>query len=239
MSQMNHMNAIVTGASRGIGKAIAYRFAKEGFNLALCARNQATLDALKSELEETFPTISVHVFSCDVSIKDEIENFARFAVQSLGSIDVLVNNAGTFLPGNVHDEASGQLETLINTNLYSAYYLSRAIVPTMIERRSGMIFNMCSIASIQAYANGGSYGISKHALLGMSRSLRDELKEFGIRVTSILPGAVLTDSWSGVDLPESRFIRPEDIADTVYSAYALSSSATIEELVIRPTPGDI
>jgi short-subunit dehydrogenase len=98
---------------------------------------------------------------------------------------------------------------------------------------------MCSIASIKAYPNGGSYAISKFALLGFSKVLREELKEFNIRVTAVLPGATRTASWDGVDLPEDRFMRAEDVAETVFSAYSISERSVVEEIIIRPQLGDI
>ena len=98
---------------------------------------------------------------------------------------------------------------------------------------------MCSIASIRAYPNGGSYAISKFALLGFSKVLREELKDFGIRVTAVMPGATRTASWNGTDLPDERFMKVEDVADAVYAAYALSGRSVVEEMIIRPQLGDI
>jgi short-subunit dehydrogenase len=109
----------------------------------------------------------------------------------------------------------------------------------MKEIRRGHVFNMCSIASIKAYPNGGSYAISKFALLGFSKVLREELKEFNVRVTAVLPGATRTASWDGVDLPEDRFMRAEDVAETVFSAYSISERSVVEEIIIRPQLGDI
>jgi short-subunit dehydrogenase len=109
----------------------------------------------------------------------------------------------------------------------------------MIAAKDGYIFNMCSIASIMAYPNGGSYSISKFALLGMTKVLREELKPHGIRVTAIMPGATLTASWEGVDLPAERFMKPEDVAETIYTAYALSKQSVVEEILIRPQLGDL
>jgi hypothetical protein len=109
----------------------------------------------------------------------------------------------------------------------------------MISQKCGHIFNMCSIASLHAYANGGSYSISKFAMLGFSKSLREELKPHGVKVTSLMPGATLTDSWAGVDLPESRFMKAEDIAQLIFDVYNLSASTVIEEVVLRPVLGDI
>jgi len=171
--------------------------------------------------------------------KADVIAFADFVKSSWKEIDVLINNAGVFLPGEIAKEEDGQLETMIETNLYSAYYLTRALLPTMTPQKKGHIFNICSIASQIAYPNGGSYSISKFALLGFSKVLREELKEQGIRVTSILPGATWSNSWKGVDLPEDRLMQASDVAKTVYSAYTLSQSAVVEDIVLRPQLGDL
>lgn len=227
------MNIVITGASRGIGKAIAEKFLSENHIVLICSSNETKL----AELKIQFP--SIITFVCDVSKKNEVVAFADFVLQNFESIDVLINNAGVFLPGKVHDEEDGILEKTMQTNLYSAYYLTQKLVPSMIANRNGYIFNMCSVASIKAYPNGGSYSVSKFALLGFSKCLREELKEYNIKVTSILPGATLTDSWSGTDLPESRFSKSEDIADLIYSITQLSAFSVVEDLVIRPQLGDI
>ena len=144
-----------------------------------------------------------------------------------------------FLPGLVHEEKDGSLEKMIETNLYSAYHLSRGLIPQMKEKQKGHIFNICSIASIQAYPNGGSYGISKFALYGFSKSLREELKEFNIRVSSILPGATYTASWEGVDIPQDRFMTPEDVAEAVMMCYNLKGNTVVEDMILRPQLGDL
>lgn len=128
---------------------------------------------------------------------------------------------------------------MIETNLYSAYFVTKAFVGDMIRRRSGHIFTMCSTASITPYINGGSYCISKYALYGMTKVLREELKKHNVKVTAVLPGATLTASWEGVDLPTSRFIRPEDVANAIFATYQLSENAVVEEILIRPQLGDI
>ena len=227
------MNIVITGASRGIGKAIAEKFLSENHTVLICSSNETKLAELKIQFS------SIITFVCDVSKKNEVVAFADFVLQNFESIDVLINNAGVFLPGKVHDEEDGILEKTMQTNLYSAYYLTQKLVPSMIAKRNGYIFNMCSVASIKAYPNGGSYSVSKFALLGFSKCLREELKEYNIKVTSILPGATLTDSWSGTDLPESRFSKSEDIAYLIYSITQLSAFSVVEDLVIRPQLGDI
>lgn len=228
----------VTGASRGIGRAIALKFASAGFDIAACARNAHDLHALKRDLEKEF-NVSVYVHAADLSDKLQAQGFARFVASLQKPVDVLVNNAGLFVSGDLSTEPDGNLETMIGANLYSAYHVTRGIVDAMKRQRSGHIFNMCSIASFTAYPNGGSYAISKFALLGFSRCLREELKAFGIRVTSVMPGATWTDSWMGSGLPEERFIPAADVAEAVFSAFGLSPSSVVEDLVIRPQLGDI
>lgn len=128
---------------------------------------------------------------------------------------------------------------MLNVNLFSAYHLTRALLPGMIKNKSGHIFNVCSIASLKAYANGGSYSISKYALMGFSKNLREELKPFNIKVTSIYPGAVYTSSWEGADVLPSRIMEVNDIAEMVYAASILSPQACVEDIVLRPFLGDL
>jgi NADP-dependent 3-hydroxy acid dehydrogenase YdfG len=136
-------------------------------------------------------------------------------------------------------EADGNLEMMIETNLYSAYYLTRSIVPMMQTAKDGHVFNICSIASFMAYTNGGSYSISKFAMLGMSKVLREEMKPHGVRVTSVMPGATWSNSWAGFDGPEDRLMKPEDIAETILAVSKLSKQSVVEEIVIRPQLGDL
>ncbi|MFN4256627.1 MAG: SDR family oxidoreductase [Saprospiraceae bacterium] len=230
---------IVTGGTKGLGRAIAEIFAKNGFDVCVCARTQGDLDAMRADWSRQFPDVQLLTQAADLSKKPDVLHFADFIRNHWSRVDVLVNNAGLFLPGNVADEASGTLETLMETNLYSAYHLTRALLPTMLARRSGHIFNMCSVASMMAYPNGGSYSISKFALLGFTKVLREEMKPHGIRVTALLPGAAWSDSWSGVDLPENRLMQASDVAKMVWAAYSLSDSAVLEEVILRPQLGDL
>lgn len=232
-------NIVVTGGSKGIGLAIVKKFAANGFDIALCARSESDLTSLNSTLNRSYPKQKILTIKCDISKKDVLKVFAEEVLKTFGTIDILVNNGGVFLPGQIYNEEEGLLEKLIDTNLFSAYHLSRWLIPGMIKRSSGHIFNMCSVASIKAYPHGGSYSISKFAMMGLSKALREELKEFNVKVTSLLPGATLTDSWRGTELPESRFMRPEDVADLVWDIYNLSDNTVVEEVVLRPVLGDI
>lgn len=231
--------AVITGASRGIGRALALGLAREGYALAVCSRDPERLEALGRDVEAKAPGTPYFARSVDVSQVESLRKFAQSVQQEYPRVDVLINNAGIFLPGDLLEEDEDHLDRMLRTNLFSAYQLTRALAPAMAERQSGSIVNICSVASLQAYPQGGAYSISKHALLGFSRNLRLELKDSGVRVITVLPGAVLTDSWSGVDLPPERFIPVEDLAETVLSALRLSGRSVVEEIVIRPQQGDI
>lgn len=233
------MNAVVTGATKGIGKAIAEKLASEGFNLAICARSKKDLDQFSEELRNKFPDMEFLAQVCDVSDKKQLKAFAALVKSQWNTLDVLVNNAGIFLPGQVHKEKSGILEKQIRTNLFSAYYLTQYLAKIMIRNKSGHIFNICSTASLKAYPNGGSYSISKFALLGYTKNLRLEMMPYHIRVTAVLPGATFTASWEGVGLPEERFMKPADVASAIWNAYSLSGQTVVEEILIRPMQGDI
>ncbi len=233
------MNTIITGGTKGIGYAIAEALAKNGHNLCVCARSEGDLEAMQSSFASKYPAVKVHTKVADMSKKEEVLAFADFCLENCKTIDVLVNNAGIFLPGETLEEEDGALEKMIETNLYSAYYLSKKIVPVMKTAQAGYVINMCSIASKIAYPNGGSYSISKFALLGFSKVLREELKESGVKVTSILPGATWSNSWAGVDLPQERLMEANDIASVVANLISLGDSAVMEEVVLRPQLGDL
>lgn len=219
---------VVTGGTKGIGKAVVERFVRSGFDAVVCARHIEGAGG-----PNRFP------FAADLATRDGVNALLNFIRSLNRPVDVLVNNTGLFFPGQIHTEEEGVLEQTMAVNVYSAYHLTRGVVGDMMARRRGHIFMMCSTASIVAYTNGGSYCISKYALLGMSRVLREEMKPHNVKVTAILPGATLTASWEGVGLPEERFMKSEDVAETIWSAYTLSERAVIEEILMRPQLGDI
>ena len=232
------MNVVITGANKGIGKAIAIKFASCGYNLFLCARNLELLNETALEIQAKYPSVKIKVKSVDLSEKSEVISFAEWCLHH-AIPDILVNNAGVYLPGNTIDELENNLELMMNTNLYSAYHLTRKLVPQMIRNGGGHIFNMCSIASLHAYDGGGGYSITKYALNGFSQNLRHELKSTRIKVTTVFPGAVLTDSWGNFDNSNSRIMESEDIAAMVYAASNLTPQAVVEEIVLRPQLGDL
>ena len=233
------MNCIITGASRGLGKAMAERFAAAGYDLYLSSRDPEKLTATAAGLSAQNPGISVKIYPADIAERSQVTAFARWIEASGAAADVLINNAGQFIPGSVHNEPEGALETLMAVNLYSAYHLTRLLLPAMMVRRSGHIFNICSIASIKAYPNGGAYSISKYALAGFSANLREEMKPHGIKVTAVYPGAAYTDSWAASGIDPQRLMTATDVAEMVYSASRLSPQATVEAIVMRPQLGDL
>ena len=228
---------VVTGATRGIGRAIAQAFLAQGFDLFFCARTADKVAQAEAEWRNAYPQAHVFGMAIDMASEMDIHKFFGQIESQVGQIQVLVNNAGVFLPCQL-SQASDKTAffTMLDTNLNSAYHSTLLALPMMPQHQKAHIFNIASIASIMPYSG---YSVSKFALLGYSKVLREELKPKGIRVTAVLPGATLTDSWQGVDLPQERFMSPEDIAQALVEVYKLSSRTVVEELILRPQLGDI
>lgn len=232
------MNIVITGASKGMGKAMAEKFSTAGNNLFICSRNEQQLAETAKELNQK-SAARIQYFAADLSKKDEVLKFANWLLEKKICPDILINNAGHFLPGSIYNEPEGNLEQMMDINLYAVYHLTRALLPPMIKNKSGHIFNICSIASLKAYANGGSYSISKFALMGFSKNLREEMKPFNIKVTAVYPGAVFTSSWEGAGIKPERIMEVDDVANMVYAASLLSPQACVEDIVVRPQLGDL
>ncbi|HEX4851087.1 MAG TPA: SDR family oxidoreductase [Puia sp.] len=240
------MNAVITGASRGLGFATAEIFARNGFDLFLSSQNDVLLYKALETLASQFPTVTIKAIPFDLSDKAHAKAFGQWILEELKkkkeqdrNLDVLVNNAGQFIPGSVYNEANGVLEKLIAINLYSAYHLTREVLPGMMKQKHGHIFNICSIAALQAYNNGGAYSISKFALAGFSKNLREEMKEYGIKVTAVYPGAAYTDSWASAGVDPGRLMEAYDVAKMIYSSSQLSLKACVEDIILRPQLGDL
>lgn len=229
---------VVTGGTKGIGRAIINLFADKGFDIITCSRSQADLEGLEAEINTKYPNVSITSMMADLSKKEEALIFADFVKSNEHELKVLVNNSGAFVLGTITEEKDGDFEYMINTNLSSAYHITRSLISS-VKKAKGHVFNMCSTASIMPYVNGGSYCISKYALLGMTKVLREEMKPFDVRVTAIMPGATYTTSWESSDLPEDRFMKADDVAHAIWGAYAMSPRSVVEEILIRPQLGDI
>lgn len=233
------MNVVITGASRGLGKAIAHEFARNGHHLYVTSRSEVALYNAVEELMTAYPNITIKAKAFDLGSPEQALAFGNWVLGFQVTVDVLVNNAGLFDPGSVYNEPEGTLEHMIAVNLYSAYHVTRSVINQMIQQKSGHIFNMCSIASLKAYPNGGSYSISKYALAGFSTNLREEMKPFNIKVTTVYPGAAYTDSWKGSGVKRERIMQAGDIAKMIYAASQLSPQACVEEITLRPQLGDL
>jgi short-subunit dehydrogenase len=235
----NKMNVIITGATKGIGRAIATQFSAAGCHVIAIARSESELQALKNDLLSAFSLATVTTKSVDIGDAGQIKDFGYWLLENQFSPDVLVNNAGYYVPGTIYDEEEGVLEKMMEVNLYSAYQLTRIVLPGMIEKKNGYIFNICSIAAFQPLPNVGSYGISKFALLGLTRHLREEMKPYGIKVSAVLPGATITASWAGSEIDPERLMEADDVAKMVFGSTQLSSRAVVEDIILRPQLGDV
>ncbi|MCW3079010.1 SDR family oxidoreductase [Segetibacter sp.] len=233
------MNVIITGATKGMGRAIAEQFAAAGYNIVACARTESDLQEMKSDFLTRFPAVLVTSKAVNIGDAGQVKQFGKWILESHITPDVLVNNAGYFVPGTIHDEKDGTIEKMMEVNVYSSYHLSRSLIPVMMERKQGHIFNICSIAAFQPLPNVGSYGISKFALLGLTKHLREEMKPYGIKVTAVLPGATFSGSWEGSDIDPQRIMEANDVAKMVFASSQLSPMAVVEDIILRPQLGDL
>jgi len=228
---------IITGATKGIGWAIAKRFAPHCQHLALIARSENGLEEAKAALLPLASDTSISLHACDLSEKSAVKGLLQDLKQRQAEYQILVNNAGLYLPGQLLEEPDEAMESMLQLNVLAPYYLSKGIVPLL--RGKSHIFNLSSVASRQVYTGKASYSVTKFALQALNDALRMELSERGIRVTAVLPGPTWSATWEGADLPEDRLLQAGDVAEAVWNAYALPANAVVEELMIRPQLGDL
>ena len=225
--------ALVTGASRGIGLAIARTLGRMGANLSLCARDSARLAAVADEFERA--GISVLAISADVTRPADLASLVEKTQDSLGPIDVLVNNAGIGYFAPVQDAAEANWDAVLDTNLKAVFLLSRLVAPGMIQRRSGHIVNIASLAGKNAFAGGGIYCASKWGLLGLTQCMAEDLRAFDIRVCAICPGSVATDFSPHSAKSAEKMLKPEDVAHAVEMVLTQAPQSFISEVLLRPT----
>jgi len=234
----NNTYAFVTGATHGIGKAIAVEFARRGVShIAINARTAAELESTRKDLLAIQPDINCLIIQADLSDKAEVMKAAEKVKSNFPRLDILVNNTGIYLGGTVTTEDAGNLEQMMATNVYSAYHLTRTLIPHLPKTQKSHIFNICSVASLYAYT-GGSYTITKYAMRGFNVALREELKSTKIRVTAVYPGPVMSRAWEGYVPKGDELLDAADIAKSVWAAWQLSDNACVEEILIRPQVGD-
>jgi NAD(P)-dependent dehydrogenase (short-subunit alcohol dehydrogenase family) len=232
------MIVVVTGASQGIGQAIAEAFAeRDGAQVALAARTESKLESVAASCRENGG--ETMVVPTDVTDDDAVTDLAETVQAEWGVPDVLVNNAGMFTYAPIDELTLDGFREQIDVNLTGTFAVTQAFLPSMRKQGSGHIFYMGSVASIMAYPGNAGYCAAKHGVRGLARVVREETKDDGLRVTTVLPGATYTPTWEGVDLPEERFMSPEDVAQSIVDAYHLSDRTVLEELLLRPQEGDV
>lgn len=232
-------NALITGSTKGMGRSISIAFANEGLNLAICSRNEQELLNFKDELLNINPAIQVFAMVADGSNKAQLLSFAAGALAQLGFIDVVVNNLGTYVPLSILDEADDTFQKQLDTNLMPAYELYRYFGKTMASAQKGHFFNICSVAALNPIPQAGAYSVTKYALLGLTKVMRLEMQEHGVKVTAVIPGSTLTDSWKDAVVDKNTMVLPEDIASAIINIYRMSAGANVDEIIIKPAPGQL
>lgn len=229
---------VITGASQGIGASIAKVFAKElkGVRLALVARNEKKLHQTAKACTKLGAV--VESFICDVSAEAPVAEMSAAVLKRFKRVDVLINNAGKFEPTDFLTMNVADLDRLWSANLRSVFLVSQAFAKGMVERGSGHIFNMSSIAGQQAYAQGAGYCAAKFGVTGLSKVMRAELMAQGVRVTTVYPGATVSPSWEGSGFDTTKMMPTQDVARAFYDIYRLSRKTVVEDIVLRPQGGD-
>jgi len=232
-------NALITGATKGIGRAVAIAFAKQGINLAICSRNRQELLDFEQELKAINPQIKVAATIADCSKREELKNFAEFTEKKLGFVGIIVNNVGMYKHVSILNDSEDSFQKQIDTNLMPAYELYRFFGKSMVSVGEGHIFNICSVAAINPIAEAGVYSVTKYALLGLNKVMRLEMQGHNVKVTAIIPGSTLTDSWRGIEVDKATMVQPEDIASAIVNILNMSAGANVDEMIIKPAPGQI
>ena len=225
--------AIITGASKGIGKAISLKFAANNINLVLAARNETLLKQLQDQIEENFHVKSI-IIPTDVTNEDQVKNLVQKTLDQFGKIDILVNNAGVGRFKRADEFTSEDYDYMFDVNVKGVFLVSKYVVPHMITRESGQIINIASIAGKNGFKTGTLYVASKHAVVGYTWSLREDLKEYKIKVSVVCPGSVVTGF--GGKRPEKVkwSMEPEDVAHACYFLVSESDYVNTAEIIIKP-----
>jgi NADP-dependent 3-hydroxy acid dehydrogenase YdfG len=234
-----HPVTLITGASQGIGAALAEMFATEvsGVRLALVARNEKNLARVAARCRKLGAT--AETFGCDVTDDAAVTTMVAAVKKRFGAVEVLINNAGKFAGAPFATMPVAQFDALLAANLRCVFLVSQAFAPAMIARKRGDIFNISSIAGLTADPGGAGYAAAKAGVIALSRVMRAELREHGVRVCCVLPGATWTPSWLGSGVARERMMPAKDIARAVLDAWRLSRSTVVEEIILRPLGGDI
>lgn len=231
---LNGQVAVVTGAGRGIGAAIAETLAELGAAVVLCGRTRTALDSSAKAIAEAGG--KAEVIPCDVTSLESVDAAAKQIESSFGRVDILVNNAGIGgFGGPLHQLAPDAWDQILNTNLRGVYYAIRALAPMMIRARSGHIINVSSIAGKNALPNGAAYSASKWGLNGLTYSVAEELRAHNIRVSVICPGSTNTELSPHAGKDPNKMLQPEDVAHAVEMLVTQAPQSFVSEIILRPT----
>lgn len=237
LRNLSGLNAIITGGSKGIGKSIAIALAREGVNVAIASRNLDTLKETAKELK----AFNVKVFykETNISNKDDVKRLIEDSYHALGSLDIIINNAGVMKTNPFLDIDEDEFDTLFETNVKGIYYVLQESLPYLIKQKSGDVINIASMSGLKANANSSIYSATKYAVIGMTEGIMQEMRKHNIRVSYLTPSAVLTDLIGETNLEEETMTQPEDIADVVVSQLKLQPRTFMKTAQIwatNPTP---
>jgi 3-oxoacyl-[acyl-carrier protein] reductase len=229
----------ITGAGSGIGYALALEFGKHGDRLALSGRRETLLNDLQGTIEQRGGKASVII--CDVRDERSVMSASSVVSRQLGPLDILVNNAGVTVFKDFMSTTTEEFDDIMLTNLRGAFLTTKAVLPAMLKRRSGIILNIVSYAAKTTYTESSSYSASKAGIAAMMEGLRAEVRDKGIKIVNVFPGAVRTPIWHQKVLSKhgDRMMSPEELASMVYDVSRQKPSFMVEEIVIRPQHGDI
>jgi 3-oxoacyl-[acyl-carrier protein] reductase len=229
---------VISGASQGIGAAIAVCFANADFpvRLALVARNKVALEQVAGHCGAAS---EVRCYAVDVSDELQVKEFSAALRCDMGDVAVLINNAGSWHSAAVQDMTAEDFDRVMAVNLRSTFLLSRMVLPSMLARQSGDIFNMSSTAGFEGYAGVSAYCAAKHAVSGFTKALREEVRGKGIRVSCISPGPTYSPSWQASGVVKEQLMPAEDVARAFLDIYRMARNVVVEDVVLRPQAGHI
>jgi len=237
MENLKNKKAIITGGGRGLGKATAIAFAKEGIDIAITGRNEAVLKETVSELEAFGINAMYSVF--DVSNYEDVKSGIKSIVDSLGSVDILVNNAGIAAFGTFNEMEVSQWSQIIQTNLMGMYYVTKEVLPCLIRKNEGDIINVASTAGLNGNASTSAYSASKFAVIGMSESLMKEVRKNNIRVCTLTPSTIASDMSIELGIAnkdsQDSVLQPEDFAELIVAGLKLPRRAMLKSAALWST----
>ena len=237
MKDLKSKKAIITGGGRGLGKATAMAFAKEGIDVAITGRNEIALKATVLELESLGVKATYSVF--DVGNYEEVKTGIQSIIKTFGTIDILVNNAGIAAFGSFNDMDVNQWSQIIQTNLMGMYYVTKEVLPYLIDKNEGDIINVASTAGLNGNANTSAYSASKFAVIGMSESLMKEVRKNNIRVCTLTPSTIASDMSVELGIADKdsqdSVLQPEDFAELVVAGLKLPRRAMLKSVALWST----